>query len=191
MRRTRLIVASMALVLGAQMTAGCGSKLSGLRPIEVATPEGTRVESGDRLRIVVADLKDLNADYVVDESGVVAIPVIKDVRVQGLTYREVEVAIEDTLRRQQILKNPKVSVQPLDLRPLYILGEVNKPGEYPYRQGMTVFSAISVAGGYTYRAKSGKVSITRIVNGKPVTGKASENSPVLPGDRILVIERWF
>ena len=190
-RRAKLALAIVPLAVGLQLPAGCSSPLSGLRPIQTAGPVEYRIDAGDRLRITVPDLKDLSAEYVVEETGVVAIPVIKQVNLRGKTFREAELAIEDALRSQQILVDPKVSVQPLDLRPLYIMGEVNRPGEYPYRQGMTVFSAISVAGGYTYRARSGKVSITRTVNGKQVRAAAVEDVAVLPGDRIQVAERWF
>src|SRR3546814_18555875 len=53
---------------------------------------------------------------------------------------------------QQILRSPSVNVQVTKYRPFYIMGEVAKPGEYPYRPGMTVLTAVSTAGGYTFRA---------------------------------------
>ena len=72
-----------------------------------------------------------------------------------------------------------------------MIGEVNSPGEINYRQGMTVLSAISAAGGYTYRAQEGQVEVVRTVNGQEVRSKASEDTLIQPGDRIRVYERWF
>jgi protein involved in polysaccharide export with SLBB domain len=187
----RLAASALALIFGAVILSGCTSSLGSLRPIGSAATEEYRIDSGDKIRVTVQDLKDANADYTVDDTGVISFPMIKQVTVRNKTYRDVELAIENEFRRQQILVNPKVSVQPIELRPFYILGEVGRPGEYPYRQGMTVFSAISVAGGYTYRAMAGKVEVTRLADGKRVVGFALEDTPIMPGDRIRVVEKWF
>jgi polysaccharide export outer membrane protein len=111
--------------------------------------------------------------------------------VRGKTFREIEDAIENTYRTAGILTNPLVTVQPGELRPFYVMGEVNKPGEYAYRQGMTVLAALSAAGGYTYRAQTGSVAITRTTNGQNVEARGTEDTPIQPGDRIRVYERWF
>jgi polysaccharide export outer membrane protein len=186
------IASALAVVSMALATGACSSQLSGLDPLQghSAIPE-YHIDSGDKLRIVVQDMKDLSTDYVVDETGVIAMPLIKEVGVRDKTLREAEREIERILQANKILNTPKVSVQPLDLRPLYVMGEVNRPGEYTFRQGMTVFAAISVAGGFTYRANSGRVAITRTVAGKQVTGTGTDATPVMPGDRIRVVERWF
>lgn len=184
----RLLVAAYA----ALAISGCSGGLGNLDPLQAqaALPE-YRIDTADKLRIVVQEMKDLSNDYVVDETGAIALPLIKQVPVRDKTLREAEGAIEQVLAERGILVNPKVSIQPLDLRPLYILGEVNRPGEYAFRQGMTVFAAVSAAGGYTYRANTAKVAVTRNINGKPVTGTADADTIVLPGDRIKVTERWF
>ncbi|MBB3862561.1 polysaccharide export outer membrane protein [Novosphingobium hassiacum] len=171
---------------------GCASGLGKLDPLQAQAeiPE-YRVDAGDKLRIVVQDMKDLSSDYIVDGTGSVAMPLIKNVNLRNRTLREAELEIEHILQADKVLKNPKVSIQPLDLRPLFVMGEVNRPGEYVFRHGMTVFAAVSAAGGYTYRANTGRVAITRSINGAPVTGTASDDTPVMPGDRIKVVERWF
>jgi polysaccharide export outer membrane protein len=150
-----------------------------------------RVDTGDRLQIAVQDLDVANGEYVIDDSGHVSLPMIEPVPVRGLSFREVENTLEQALLAGGILNSPAVNVQPVSLRPFYVLGEVNSPGEFDYRQGITVLSALAAAGGYTYRAKSGKVAITRTMDGKQVTFQADENAAVLPGDRIRVFERWF
>jgi len=86
------------------------------------------------------------------------------------------------------LKNPRVSVEVLNFRPFDIIGEVQKPGSYPYRDGMTVINAIAMAGGFTYRAKEKEFRIKR-ANGS--VEKAARNTLVKPGDVIEVLERFF
>jgi polysaccharide export outer membrane protein len=83
--------------------------------------------------------------------------------------------------------SPQVSVQVLTYRPCYILGEVSRPGGYEYKKGMTVINAVALAGGFTYRAKTGAASIER---GTCTLG-AQADTPVLPGDIIRVPERLF
>ena len=86
---------------------------------------------------------------------------------------------------------PTVSVQPVKLRPFYVLGEVKSPGEYQYRAGMSVLAAVSAAGGYTFRAQQGNVGVTRMVDGRQVEGRASEREMIQPGDTIRIYEKWF
>ncbi|MCP4710375.1 MAG: polysaccharide export protein, partial [Planctomycetes bacterium] len=87
------------------------------------------------------------------------------------------------------LKNPRVSIEVLNYRPFYIIGEVKKPGSYPYVADMSVVNAIALAGGYSYRAKEGEVLITRSKDGKQVP--ATHTTTVMPGDVIEVPERFF
>lgn len=162
-------------------------------PTLASTPAGPyRVGAGDKLHIVVQDLDAANGDYTVEDTGAISLPYIKQITVVGLSYREIEQGIAAALLKQGIMSgDPVVNVGAIELRPFYVTGEVNKPGQFPFRQGMTVLSALSAAGGYTYRAKTGEVAITRTVDGKEMTAKAVETTPVLPGDTIRVYERWF
>ena len=59
------------------------------------------------------------------------------------------------------MRDPRVNVEVALYRPYYILGEVKKSGEYPYRLGLTVMDAIASAGGFTYRANENKVFLRR------------------------------
>jgi polysaccharide export outer membrane protein len=174
------------------MLGGCSSPTASMPTLASAPAGNYRVGAGDKLHIVVQDLQSANGDYIVEDSGAISLPYIKQIDVVGMTYREIEQGIAASLLRQGIMTgDPVVNVGPVELRPFYVVGEVNKPGQFEYRQGMTVLAAISAAGGYTYRAQTGKVAVTRIVNGKDVTSKADEFATVLPGDRIRVYERWF
>src|SRR3546814_5539232 len=99
--------------------------------------------------------------------------------------------ITKILLDQQILRSPSVNVQVTKYRPFYSMGEVAKPGEYPYRPGMTVLTAVSTAGGYTFRADQDSTTVTRQIEGRSITGRASESAPIQPGDTIRIRESWF
>ncbi len=187
----RSIAAAILAASTMLLAPGCASGVSGLSPISTLAASEMTVAPGDKLRVSVQDLPAMDGEYTVDDAGTISLPVIKDVRVAGLGYRETERAVEQALVSQQVLLDPTVSIQPLELRPVYVMGEVNRPGEVSYRQGMTVFAAISVAGGYTYRANQAEVAVTRTHDGRTVTGTASADTPIRPGDRIKVHERWF
>lgn len=181
----------LTLLLASLALASCGTPMGGMTSLESAPPGTYRVESGDQLLITVQNLDSAKDAYVVDDSGAISLPLIKDIVVRGQGFREIEDTIENAYRAGGILTNPLVTVQPGELRPFYVMGEVNKPGEYAYRQGMTVLAALSAAGGYTYRAQTGAVAITRTTNGQNVEARATEDTPIQPGDRIRVYERWF
>jgi polysaccharide export outer membrane protein len=91
----------------------------------------------------------------------------------------------------QLIRDPSVSVEVSAYRPIFVLGEVNKPGEYPYQPGMTVVSAVAVAGGFTYRAVEDRASIVRSSEGKAVEWRAERQTYVRPGDVITIYERRY
>ena len=76
-------------------------------------------------------------------------------------------------------------------RPFFILGEVKNAGQYPYVNGMTVQSAAAIAGGFTYRANVDRVTITRSKGDRIVELGVDSTAVVMPGDTILVRERYF
>src|SRR3989338_4704511 len=145
--------------------------------------------SGDRLRVIVFGEPDLSGEFDVGGSGVVALPLIGQVRAKGLTLSAFEDAVETKLR-DGYLTSPRVSVEVMNYRHFYIYGEVSSPGQYPYTSSMTVLNAVAVAGGYTYRANQDKVYITR-GEGDEVEYPASQAVRVLPGDVLRVPERFF
>jgi protein involved in polysaccharide export with SLBB domain len=179
------------LLLAALAVPACTSATEGLRSVPTIQSTEHKIEPGDKIRIGVLDLQGANGEYVIDQSGIISLPLIDDVKISGLTLREAEQAIEQVLLDKRILVRPSVTLQALSVRPVYILGEVGKPGEYDFKEGMTVFAVVSLAGGYTYRADTKAVMVTRTVDGKRVTGKATENTIVMPGDQIRVVEKWF
>lgn len=148
-----------------------------------------RLGSGDKLRVTVFGEEDLSGEFDVTGAGKISLPLIGQVQAAGLTVEETEEAIAAKLR-EGYLTNPKVNVEVLNYRPFYIMGEVNKPGEYPYSNAMTVLNAVAVAGGFTYRANEDKVFITRN-KGQETEHRIDPTVRVLPGDVVRIPERFF
>lgn len=164
--------------------------VSGLSPARAQGTNIYRLGPGDEIRITVFGHPDLSGEYEVDGMGRLALPLIQEVIADGLTLRKLEQVITDKLK-PDFLINPKVSVDVLNYRPFYIIGEVKKPGSYAYVNGMTIVNAIAIAGGYTYRAKENDVLIIRASDVTREKKSADHNVVVLPGDVIEVPERFF
>ena len=150
-----------------------------------------RLGPGDVVRIITYGEDPLTGEFRVNDRGDVALPLAGSVVASGLTPRELQDAVAAALTKGDMLRKPSVSVEVSSYRPIYVLGEVNKPGQYPYQPGMTVVSAAAVAGGFTYRAIEDYASVVRTVDGDSVEGKASRQALVQPGDVITVFERKF
>jgi len=149
-----------------------------------------RLGSGDKIRVTVFGEADLSGTFVVDGKGVVAMPLIGEVTLGGLALREGERLIVEKLR-EGFLKQPQVGIEVLNFRPFYILGEVKKPGSYPFVDGMTVLNAVALAGGFTYRANKDVIVITRATNPEKSEQEIEPTAQVFPGDMIRIKERFF
>ena len=148
------------------------------------------LDTGDRLRVSVFGQDGVSNSYLVDAAGNVNIALIGPVAARGLTPPSLSQAIAARLRDGYI-REPHVSVEVEAYRPFYILGEVNAPGQYPYQPGMSVETAIAIAGGYSPRADKRNALITRASNGAPFKSKVPLQTPLRPGDTVNVPERWF
>nr|WP_321457453.1 polysaccharide biosynthesis/export family protein [uncultured Cohaesibacter sp.] len=148
------------------------------------------LDSGDRIRLIVFNQNDLNQEYTVDQSGYITVPLIGNVAARGKQTTELAKTIAQRLENG-FVRNPDVSVEIVQYRPFFIMGEVNSAGQYSFVSGMTVQTAIAIAGGFTPRAQQRYVDITRQLNGKILTGHVNLTAPIRPGDTIYVRERWF
>jgi len=166
--------------------------LTVVAPAADEQPPGTeyRLSMGDKIRITVYGHEDLSGEFEIDTAGKVSLPLVGDVEADGRTANEFESAIIAALR-PDYLRNPRVSVELLDYRPFYIFGEVKSPGSYPYSSGMTVISAIAVAGGFTYRARKNRIQIVRGSDDNRVELQVNDDTLIQPGDVIEVPERFF
>ena len=176
-----------AFLLAFILTIGFGGAVA---PVWAEASRDYQLGPGDLLRIVVFGHEDLSGEFEVKGTGHVSLPLIREVKAAGLTLRQFEQAVIDSLKPDFLL-NPRVSVDVLNYRPFYIIGEVKRPGSYPYVNGMTVVNAIALAGGYTYRAQENEVLITRERDAGRKQEPADHQTVVLPGDVIEVPERFW
>jgi polysaccharide biosynthesis/export protein len=151
---------------------------------------GYRVGAGDRLSVRVVGETELTGEYLVDATGVFSMPYVQSMPVAGLNTGQIEQLIVRKLR-EGYLRDPKVSVQAIALRPFYIMGEVTTGGSFPYQAGMTVQNAIAIAGGFSPRAEKNVVLITRKTAKGTSTYRVPVTTQVYPGDIVYVRERWF
>jgi protein involved in polysaccharide export with SLBB domain len=144
----------------------------------------------DRIRVKVYGEADITGEYEINNSGQVSIPLAGHIKAAGVTTRQLEKAIASALAKG-IVRDPRVNVEVAQYRPYYILGEVKKSGEYPYRNGLTVMDAVASAGGFTYRANENKVHLRRAGAGREEILPLDAPVPVFPGDNIRIPERYF
>jgi polysaccharide export outer membrane protein len=147
-----------------------------------------RLGIGDMLRVTVYNELELSGEFEVGSTGNVNLPLIGEVPADGRTISELEDAAEEKFR-DGYLKSPNVSIEVLNYRPFYILGEVNAPGSYPFVSGMSILNAVALAGGFTYRASEDSVLLKRPGSDGEIS--VSIDSLLLPGDVVTVEERFF
>lgn len=148
-----------------------------------------RLGIGDKLKVTVFGEENLTGPLEVNAFGQVSMPLIGEVQAKGLALNEFRDAITRRLA-EGYLKNPKVSVEMTNFRPIYVHGEVKNGGEYPYKAGVSMRDVVAMAGGYTYRADQSYLYIGR-EGEADIAIKLPTDSPVLPGDNIRIPERFF
>jgi polysaccharide export outer membrane protein len=146
--------------------------------------------NGDRLRVLVFGQDSLSNTYAVDSAGQISMPLIGPINALGQTTRSLENQIAAKLRGGY-LREPKVSVEVEQYRPFFILGEVTTSGQFPFVNGITVQTAVAIAGGFQPRADRYMADITRTINSQAVTGRVPLDTVVRPGDTITIRERYF
>lgn len=164
------------------------AQLSFVRIAPCAETQAYRLGPGDKIRVTVFNETDLSGDFDVNDQGSVSLPLIGSVAVAGKTVDDAKNLITQKYGANYLV-NPRVSIEVLNYRPFFILGEVKNPGSYPYVAGMTVLNAVALAGGYTPRADKGDIHVKH--NGSDGQQSIKEDDPVLPGDLITVTERFF
>jgi len=190
----KALIAALALL----PLAACGTGISSLPKLAVATPGEAQLEireyrlgSGDRLSIVIFGQPDLSGEFEVAGTGQVGMPLVGQIKADGLTVPEFQQAIATSLD-ETYLVDPRVSVEVVNYRPFYVLGEVNRPGRFDYASGIDVRQAIALAGGFTRRALQSAVKVIRDIEDKGrIEFEADPSVSVLPGDTIEAVRRIF
>ncbi len=183
---------SAALAVGLAIIAACstGPAMAGPQQAGAGVADGYRLGTGDEIKVTVFGEADLSGPFVVDGQGAITMSLIGPVEVKGLTLGETSKRIADKLR-DGWMRDPKVAAEMTKGRPYYILGEVNKAGEYPYTSGLTVMNAIAAAGDFTYRADKKKIMVTSAGSAVEHEVTLTPATRVNPGDRIRIRERFF
>lgn len=168
--------------------AGCAMNRTIEYPVAVQ-PE-YRLDTGDDLRVTIYGDEGLTNTYRVTDKGIVALPLGGNVQVRGLTVDEAARRIVGVLDKGYLV-NPNVAVEVVGNRPFFIQGAVRTPGQFPFVYGMTIRSAVSTGGGYTEFADRGRAVVYRRIQGRMARSTVPLDYPLLPGDTIVVQERWF
>lgn len=187
------------MALSVFVLAGCGSALQTITanttvptsmPAALSVNDLYRLGPGDKLRVIVFGENELSGEFFVDDSGAIDLPLIGDVPAAGVTVGEFEDRVVARFK-EGYLRDPKVSIEVLNYRPFFIIGEVRNGGEYPYKSGLTVQDAVAMAGGFSYRANQKTVYIRRAGEDNERNFDATQRVPIYPGDNVRVPERFF
>lgn len=173
---------------GLMLVLACISAMTGVwAPARAAD---YKLGAGDKVRVVVLADPEFSGEYEVDASGNISARMVGRIPVLGMTTSELEATLTERYRSGGYLRNPKLSVELLSARPFFVLGEVSKPGSYPYVAGLTVAQAVAIAGGYSRRASTTRIKVKRFGS---TSGEESvtEDSLIYPGDIMRVPERYF
>ena len=189
----RGVLVCSALLAVALLVSGCGGGAiseAEQQSLAAAASAPATLQPGDKIRVVVFGEDKLGGEYELDQAGQISVPLAGTIKVQGMTQGELEQALAKKFR-SEYLRNPKVTVTVATLAPYYMMGEVKSPGQFAYRSGLNVLTALAIAGGPTYRANRSTVQIQR--RGEPTKRDypISASVPILPGDVINVPERYF
>jgi polysaccharide export outer membrane protein len=155
-----------------------------------AAPSAYILGAGDKLKLTVYGETDLSGDFTIDGSGFARLPLIGQVRAAGYTAQQLEQVVANTLA-QGYLKSPRVAVEVTTYRPFYVIGAVNRPGQYPYVEHMNALNAIALAGGFNPSAVESVIFIRREGSNREVEVPVDRTTMVYPGDVIKVHNTIF
>jgi len=184
MRLLQLLLILLILPLGACALNGKTTTYA------LATPTAYALGAGDVLRVKVYGDETVTGSYRVDDSGAVSMPLIGILKVAGKTTAEAAASIAAALANG-FIRSPDVAVEIESYRPYFIQGAVKSGGQFPYVPGLTVRAAIATAGGYTDTANRTRVALYRKAGDVMEKISADLDFPVMPGDTLVISERWL
>jgi len=170
------------------LLAACGGSSDSDPALAIRGP--LTLQAGDRVRLTVWGQDQMTGEYLVERDGMIAVPLAGRVQVVNLTPPDAEKAVAQRLRGGLVV-DPKVTVDVVQFRPIYVVGEVTHPGAYDYVSNINVINAVALAGGFTYRARKDGIILMRGAQPNQKEYSVSDLTPLLPGDVITVKERYF
>lgn len=191
-RLLQCILFSLAVLAGTAVHAADTGK-----PAPQASESGGyRLAANDAVRVTVFGEEDMSTTARIGKDGAINMPLVGLVKLSGQTVRDAARTMEARLR--EYLVKPQVAIAIVDYskRRFTILGQVNKPGTYeiPDESSVSLLEAVGMAGGYSRIANPKNITRKRVVNGQEKTTEhnaTKERFQVLPGDTIVVGERWL
>lgn len=186
-------VARLALVpiMAATLLNACAGSRPELKPDVPGQIATYTLAPGDRMRISVYNEPALSGEYSVTGDGNVSYPLIGNVNVSGKSIEQTQEMLRTQLGGGYV-KDPRVTIEVINYRPYYMLGEVGKAGQFPFSVGLTVTQAIAIAGGFSYRANQKVIYVKRADDPNERQIDIRKNTAyVQPGDTIRVGERYF
>jgi len=146
---------------------------------------------GDRLKIKVFDEPDLTGEFQIDENGKIAFPLAGEIPAAGLALDAFRAELTQQLQGGYV-RNPRITIDILNYRPINIIGEVKNAGQFAYRPGISAHDIAAIAGGYTYRANQNMIYVSRNSSKNTITVDLNEDIfVIMPGDSIKIPERFF
>lgn len=152
--------------------------------------ETYRLGAGDRIQIHVYGEEDLSIpELLLSSSGNFDYPYLGQIHAKGKTLNQLKREIYSGLLGDYLIA-PKVMVNIVNFRQIYVNGEVRNPGGYEFKPGLTVEKAIALAGGFTDRASRNAINISP-ANGGSERKKVNLKHPIAPGDIIVIKQSFF
>jgi polysaccharide biosynthesis/export protein len=156
----------LCLLAAAPPGAVGADQASDHRDNKKTAPEWYRLQPGDVVTISVWKEKDLETDVLVRPDGGLSFPLVGDVDAAGRTVEDLRAILAQRLK--QFIPDPvvTVAVKQIGGNHVYVIGRVNKPGDYPFSTPVDVMQALSMAGGATPFASLNDIVILRRQNGQ-------------------------
>jgi polysaccharide export outer membrane protein len=169
-----------------------GPQLASAMPLTQApaAPSEYVLGPGDKLRLTVYGETDLSGEFTIDGSGYARLPLIGQTRAAGFTARQLEQVIATMLSRGY-MKSPRVSVDISTYRPFYVIGAVNRPGQYPFVEHMSAMNAIALAGGFNPSAVESVIFVRHEGSNTEEEVPVDQVPLIHPGDVIKVHTTFF
>lgn len=188
-RVSAICILSIALVASACSSGPIGGSEDAIKQADQAAVD-YRLANGDKIHIDVFNEANLSGDYTVGPNGQITLPLAGSVNAAGLTIPELKQSVVKTLEHGYV-QQPSVTISSVELRPYFILGQVNKPGRYSFEPNLTVMDAVATAQGFTYRADTSDIYIRHARAAAEKEYDLESTLMVQPGDTIRVAERYF
>ena len=171
------------------LVAGCADAP---RPVASApAADANLLHVGDTVSITVFGQPQLTGEQLIDDRGEVSVLLAGRTKLAGLTPTAAEATLGERLGRGGIVVNPSVTIVVTHHLPVYVVGEVAKPGSYDWSGDLRAINAVALAGGYTYRAKQSDLRVIRHGDPGHAELNADQATAIEPGDTVIVPERWF